>query len=90
MSTEAIPNQYIVVFKGHTSEDACQQHCEWAQSRHSEAAALRAESDEPELTGVGEKFNFETLTGYFGSFDENLKSEIESRDEASPLHSSHL
>ena len=61
----------------------CQQHCEWAQSAHTEAAAARAESDGPELTGVGELFNFDTLTGYVGYFDENLKNEIEAREEAS-------
>ena len=82
-SPEAIPNQYIVVFKPHTPKDVRQQHCDWAQSAHSEAAAFRAESGGPELTGVGEKFEFNTLTGYVGSFEENLKNEIEAREEAS-------
>ena len=83
ITAQATPNQYIVVFKQHTPEEVCQQHCEWAQSAHAEAAALRAESDGPELTGVGEQFNIETLIGYVGSFDENLKNEIQSREEAS-------
>ena len=80
---ELIPNKYIVVFKQHTPEDVRQQHCEWAAAAHTEATAARAESDGPELTGVGEQFDFDTLTGYFGSFDENLKNEIEAREEAS-------
>jgi oryzin len=79
--SEVIPNQYIVVFKQHAPEDVCQQHCEWAQSTHTEASALRAESDGPELTGVGEQFNFENLSGYVASIDENLKNEIEAREE---------
>ena len=83
-SAKAIPNQYIVVFKQHMPEDVCQQHYEWAQSAHNEAAALRAENDGPELTGVGEQFNLETFTGYVGCFDDNLKNEIESKEEASP------
>ena len=83
ISAAAIPNQYIVVFKQHTPEVVCQQHCEWAQSAHTEAAALHAESDGPELTGVGEQFSFETLKGYVGSFDESVKNEIEARQEAS-------
>ena len=81
--TEAIPNQYIVVFKQHTPEEICQEHCKWAQSAHTDAAAARAESDGPELTGVGEQFNLDTFTGYVGSFDEILKNQIEDREEAS-------
>ena len=83
ISAEAVPNQYIVVFKQHMPEDMCQQHCEWAQAAHAEASAARAESDGPELTGVGEQFSFETLSGYIGSFDESLKNKIEAREEAS-------
>lgn len=85
MSAEAIPNQYVVVFKHHTPEDARQQHYKWAQSAHSEAAAaLRVASGGPELSGVGEQFNIETMFGYFGCFDEDLKNEIESKEEVSP------
>ena len=83
ISASTIPNQYIVVFKPHTPEEARQQHLEWAQSAHSEAAALRAESGGLELTGVGEQFNVETLAGYVASIDQNLRNEIESREEAS-------
>ena len=84
ISANAIPNQYIVVFKPHTPEEARQEHLEWARSAHSEATALRAESGGPELTGVGQQFNVETLAGYVASIDPNLRSEIESREEASP------
>ena len=84
ISAEAIPNQYIVVFKQHMPEEARQEHLEWAQAAHTEAAAARTESDGPELTGVGEQFNIGTLNGYVGCFDENLKNEVASRDEASP------
>lgn len=80
-SPEVVPNQYIVVFKQHVPEEVCQAHCEWAHSTHTEAAALRAESDGPEITGVGEKFAFESLNGYVGSFDESLKNEVEAREE---------
>lgn len=61
-TAEAIPDQYIVVFKHHTPEDVLQQHCEWVQSRHAEAATLLAESGGPKLTGVGEQINFEPFT----------------------------
>ena len=93
ITAESVPNQYIVVFKQHTPDELCQQHCEWAHSTHTEAAALRAASDGPELTGVGEQFRIDNLTGYVGSFDESLKNEIAAREEASltsliiPLHS---
>lgn len=75
ITTEAIPNQYIVVFKQDTPEDKCTEHCEWAQSRHTEAA---------ELTGIGEQFSLGTVAGYVATIDENLKNEIEARGEASP------
>ena len=83
MSAEAIPNQYVVVFKHHTPEDARQEHYKWAQSAHNETTALHAASGGPELTGVGEQFNIETMFGYFGCFDEDLKNEIESKEEVS-------
>jgi cerevisin len=83
VAAETIPNSYIVVFKQHTPEEVCEEHCQWAQSAHSEAAAMRAESDGPELTGVGEKFDLPTLNGYVGSFDDSLRAEVEAREEAS-------
>lgn len=79
--SEVIPNQYIVVFKPHAPEEAVAQHVEWAQSTHTESSALRAESDGPELTGVGEQFNIENFSGYVANIDESLKNEIEARDE---------
>ena len=88
---EAVPNQYIVVFKDDTPEDVCRQHYEWAQSVQTVACAARDEGDDgPELTGVGEQFKIDTLTGYIGSFDESTKNDIQSRDEASPTYPSPL
>jgi hypothetical protein len=81
ISPEAIPNRYIVVFKQHIPDEVCDEHFEWAQAAHLAGAALRAESDGPDLTGVGAKFNFPTLSGYVGSFDGTLMSEIEGREE---------
>jgi len=78
---DAIPNEYVVVFKQHIPEDVCVEHCDWAHSAHTEASALRAESDGPELTGVGDKFNFEGFNAYVASIDESLKNEIEAKEE---------
>jgi cerevisin len=80
-SAEAVPNQYIVVFKEHTPDQVCQEHREWAQAAHVQAAALRGESDGPELSGVGKTLSFPTWSGYVGRFSDALKSEIEKRDE---------
>lgn len=46
----------------------------------SEACAARAESGGPEFTGVDKKFNLENVA----SFDETLRNEIESGEDASP------
>jgi oryzin len=81
MSAVAVPNQYIGVFKQYTTDDLCDEHLQWAQTAHAKVAALRAESDGPELTGVGERFSFPDLTGYVGSFDDALKNEIADREE---------
>ena len=86
ITTEAVPNQYIVVFKQHTPEEVFQEHIQWAEAEHAEAAARHAESDGPELTGVGETFVFPDWFGYVGSFDESLKAEIEAKDEARAIH----
>lgn len=86
ITAEAVPNQYIVSFKRYTPEELFQEHIQWAQAAHAEAAAQRAGSDEGELTGVGETFTFPDWFGYVGSFDESLKAEIEARDEARAAH----
>ena len=86
ITAEAVPNQYIVMFKQHTPEEVFHEHIRWAQAAYSEAAAQRAESDGPELTGVGETFAFPDWFGYVGSFDESLKAEIEAKDEVRAVH----
>ena len=86
ITAEAVPNQYIVVFKRHTPEEVFQEHVQWAQAAHAEAAAQRAESDGPELTGIGETFNFPDWFGYVGSIDESLKAEIEAKEEVRAAH----
>jgi hypothetical protein len=86
-SAESVPNEYIVVFKQHVPNEVCQDHCQWVQSAHTKSLAARGDSDEgPDVKGLGELFNFPTLTGYVGSFDESLKDEIEGKDEVSTLH----
>jgi hypothetical protein len=83
ITAEAVPNQFIVVLKQHTPDEVVQEHIQWAQAAHAEATALRAESDGPALTGVGERFEFPDWNGYVGNFDESLKAKIEAREEAS-------
>jgi len=79
--TEVIPNEYIVVFKQHLPEDVCNEHCEWAHSTHTSACAVRTADDGPELTGIGERYNFENLNAYHANIDESTKNEIEAREE---------
>lgn len=87
ITAEAVPNQYIVSFKRGTPSELFQEHVQWAQATHTAAAAQRAESDGPELTGVGKTFTFPDLYAYVGSFDESVKAEIEARDEVRATHS---
>ena len=82
MAEHIIPNQYIIVFKSDIPKDRCQEHCQWATELHTQRISARsADSDAPETSGVLHHYSFPTWNGYAGSFDEDSKNEIESREE---------
>lgn len=82
MTEHIIPNQYIIVFKSDIPKDRCQEHCQWATELHTQRISARsADSDAPETSGVLHHYSFPTWNGYAGSFDEDSKNEIESREE---------
>jgi len=82
MAEHIIPNQYIIVFKSDIPKERCQEHCQWATELHTQRISARlADSDAPETSGVLHHYSFPTWNGYAGSFDEDSKNEIETREE---------
>ena len=82
MAEHIVPNQYIIVFKPEVPKERCQEHCQWATELHAQRISARsADSEAPDTTGVLHHYSFPTWNGYSGSFDEDSKNEIESREE---------
>lgn len=82
MAEHIIPNQYIIVFKSDIPKERCHEHCQWATELHTQRISARSvDSEAPETSGVLHHYNFPTWNGYAGSFDEDLKNEIETREE---------
>jgi len=82
MAEHIVPNQYIIVFKPEVPKARCQEHCQWATELHAQRISARStDSEAPETTGVLHHYSFPTWSGYAGSFDEDSKNEIETREE---------
>lgn len=91
-TTNVIPHNYIVVFKKSATSDICDTHCTWAHEKHLQSCMHRVPGTvnlASTFDGVSHTYNFDNWRGYAGSFDDDLKKQIEETEEVDFVEPDH-
>jgi cerevisin len=96
ITSEAIPDSYIVVFKKHVTESSASEHQSWVQTIHlsseNERIELRKRSQFPLTTdifeGIKHTYNIAGgFMGYSGHFDESIVEKVRRHPDVSTIKS---